>query len=62
MSPLCCRPAEAPPPTATAAKKPRVGAGGVRAMADDDMFRAKPAPALGAGGLPASLKKARDVC
>ena len=55
------RPAEAPP-AAAAAKKPRVGgAAGVRAMDDDDMFRSKPPQALGAGGLPASLKKVRRV-
>ena len=47
---------------ATAAKKARVGSGDVRAMADDDMFRAKPAAALGAGGLPASLKKVAVPC
>ena len=43
-----------------AAKKPKPDAGGVRAMDDDDMFRAKlPVAAPGAGGIPASLKKVR---
>jgi hypothetical protein len=54
---LQCRPAEAAAPVA-AAKKPRSDAGGVRAMDDDDMFRAKlPMSAPGAGGIPASVKK-----
>ena len=53
-----CRPADAAAPPVAAAKRPRPDAGGVRAMDDDDMFRAKlPALAPGPGGIPASMKK-----